>query len=68
MSLEFVFHVGFCAVGLFWEEAKEIQKGWVGWGGVEKLNQIAGCFWKESVQRNAISLLAAMLASGHCLS
>jgi len=26
VSLDFVFHAGVCALGLFWEEAKETQR------------------------------------------
>lgn len=43
-------------------------KGWVGCGAVEKLKHMAGWFWKESIQRNTVKLLAALLVSGHCLS
>lgn len=66
VSLDFGFCVGFCALGLFWEEGREIQSG--GCGAVEKLKQMAGWFWKESIQRNTVNLLAALLLSGHCLS
>lgn len=41
-------------------------KGWVGCGAVEKLKHMAGWFWKESIQRNTVKLLAALLVSGHC--
>lgn len=54
--------------GYFVRKAEGDTKGWMGCGSVEKLKQMAGWFWKESIERNTVNLLAALLVSSHCLN